>query len=116
LSSDLPPTIEAPATPHSFLVCCRSHSTATPSLQYIVIAANFFTHSLDKTRFKVNINTDTTKPTVYWRGLFWTAGLPPSLSTSSSFFSLSSLIGNKSALNGGQRMSPETAYYGFVAE
>jgi hypothetical protein len=24
-------------------------------------------------------------------------------------------IGNKSALNGGQGMSPETAYYGFVA-
>jgi hypothetical protein len=24
-------------------------------------------------------------------------------------------IGNKSALNGGQGISPETAYYGFVA-
>ena len=89
LSSDLPPTFEAPATPHSFLDCCRSHSTATPSPQYIVITANFFTHPSDKTRFKVNINTDMAVPTVYWRGLLWTAGLPPSSLTSLSFFSLS---------------------------
>ena len=106
LSSDLPPTFEAPATPHSFLDCCRSHSTATPSPQYIVITANFFTHPLDKTRFKVNINADMAVPTVYWRGLLWTARLPPSSSTSSSFFFIvvSSMppIGNKSALNGGQ--------------
>jgi len=87
LSSDLPPTFEAPATPHFFLDCCRSHSTATPSPQYIVIAANFFTHPSNKKIFKVNINTNMAVPTVYWRGLFWTAGLPPSLSTLSSFFS-----------------------------
>jgi hypothetical protein len=58
-------------------------------------------------------------PTVYWRGLFWTAGLLPFLSTSLSFFFIvvpSMLpIGNKSALNGGQGISPETAYYGFIA-
>ena len=90
LSSDLPPTFEAPVTPHSFLDCCRPHSTATPSPQYIVIAANFFTHASNKARFKVNININTVVPTVYWRGLFWTAGLPPSLSTSSSFFLSSS--------------------------
>ncbi len=119
LNSDLPPTFEAPGTPHSFLDCCRSHSTATPSPQYIVIAANFFTHPSNKIRFKVNINTNMAVSTVYWCGLFWTAGLPPSLSTSSSFFFIvvpSMLpIGNKSALNGGQGISPETAYYGFVA-
>ena len=59
LSSDLPPTFEAPATPHSFLDCCRPHSTAIPSPQYIIIAANFFTHASNKARFKVNINLNT---------------------------------------------------------
>jgi hypothetical protein len=44
LSSDLPPTFKASATPHSFLDCCRFYSTATPSPQCIIIAANFFTH------------------------------------------------------------------------
>ena len=119
LSSDLPPTFEAPATPHSFLDCCRPHSTATPSPKYIVIAANLVIHASNKARFKVNININTAVPTVYWRGLFWAAGLPPSLPTLSSFFFVVVLsmlpIGNKSALNGGQGMSPETAYYGFVA-
>ncbi len=49
LSSDLPPTFEASATPPSFLDCCRFYSTATPSPQYIIIAAYFVSpthHSL----------------------------------------------------------------------
>ena len=70
LSSDLPPTFEAPATPHSFLDCCRPHSTAIPSPQYIIIAANFFIHASNKARLKVNININTAVPTVYWRGCF----------------------------------------------
>jgi hypothetical protein len=81
----LPPTFEASATPHSFLDCCQFYFTATPSPQYIVIAA-FFTHPLDKRGYKVNINSDAAMPLPFCFGAVSAVFGPPSLSTMSSSF------------------------------
>ncbi len=83
LSSDLPPTFEASATPPSFLDCCQFYSTATPSPQYIVIVAYFFTHPLDERGYKVNINSDTAVPLPFCFGAVLAVFGPPSLSTMS---------------------------------
>jgi hypothetical protein len=102
-----------------FLDCCRFYSTATPSLQYIVIVANFFTHPLDKRGYKVNINLDVAVPMPVCFGTVspvFGPPLLPSMSLSLFFFVVPSRpLFDKSALNGSQKLYPETTYYGFVA-
>jgi hypothetical protein len=67
----------------------------------------------------VNINLDTAVPMPVCFGTVSPVFGPPSLSSTllSLFFIvvLSRPLFDKSALNGGQGLSPETTYYGFVA-
>ncbi len=51
---------------HSFLVCCQSYLTAIPSLQFIIIAAIFFTHPPLPEVWPYSQNFLSQKPFNFW--------------------------------------------------
>jgi hypothetical protein len=87
----------------------QQHTHRNTSLSRLIV----FTHPSDKKGYEVNINSDAAVPLPFCLGPVSAVFGLLSSSTMSLSFILPSI--DKSALNGGQGLSPETTYHGFVA-